>query len=54
MSTARQAIAARRMARIDPRYRGQKSHDATVSKRRLDAKIHREKMRAARKGLSKK
>lgn len=53
MSTARQAIAKRRTARIDPRYRGQKSADAAVSRRRLEAKISREMDRKLRKGKKK-
>ncbi len=49
MSAARQAIAARRKARTDPRYKGQKFGDATVSRRRLEAKIRREHERLQRK-----
>ena len=44
-----QAIAARRKARNDPRYRGQKFGDAGVSRRRLEAKVRREHERMQRK-----
>lgn len=50
MSIARQAIAARRKARVDPRYKGLKFGDAAVSKNRLDAKIRRERERDVRAG----
>ena len=49
MSTCRQAIAARRKSAIDVRYRGLKSGDVAISRRRLEAKINREKTRAGRK-----
>lgn len=52
MSTCQQAIAARRKARSDIRYKGQKFGDAAVSRRRLEAKIRREyerQMRSKRK-----
>jgi len=49
MSTARQAIARRRKARIDPRYKGQKFGDAAVSQRREEAKVRRERERLGRK-----
>ena len=54
MSTARQAIAARRKARTDPRYKGQKFGDAAVSGLRLEAKIRREYERDRRKAKAKK
>lgn len=50
MSVTQQANAARRKARIDPRYKGLKSSDAAVSKRRLEAKVRREQERKQRKG----
>ena len=53
MSTCSQAIAARRKSRIDPRYKGLKSGDATTNKRRLEDKMKREKDRAIRKGKKK-
>ena len=53
MSTAKQAIAARRKSRIDPRYKGLKSGDAAINKRRLEAKVNREKERMGRKAFKK-
>ena len=50
MSTCKQAIAARRQSVIDPRYKGLKSGDAAVNKRRLEARMSREKERQIRKG----
>ncbi len=49
MSVTQQANAARRKARTDPRYKGLKSADAAVSRRRLEAKIRREQERKFRK-----
>lgn len=49
MSITQQAIAARRRARTDIRYKGLKSADAATSKRRLDAKVKREQERKQRK-----
>jgi hypothetical protein len=49
MSIAQQAITARRKARRDPRYKGQKFGDAAVSRQRLEAKIRRERERVGRK-----
>lgn len=54
MSTCRQAIAARRKSRIDPRYKTLKSGDAVTNKRRLEARVKREKELAIRKGRKKK
>ena len=48
MSTCRQAIAARRKARTDVRYKRLKFSDAGVSSRRLEAKIRRERDRQMR------
>ncbi len=48
MSTARQAIRRRKQARIDTRYRTQKTGDAETSRRRLEAKVLRERAMAAR------
>ena len=53
MSTCRQAIAARRKACIDIRYKARKFGDATVSKHRLEAKVRRELDRQRRKRRSK-
>ena len=50
MSTARQAIAARRKAIKDPRYRGLKIVDAATSRRRMETKVRREMDRQLRKG----
>ncbi len=48
MSTARQAIRRRKQARIDKRYRAQKTGDAETSQRRLIAKVARERTRQMR------
>lgn len=50
MSTCKQATAARRKSRINPRYKRLKSGDAAVNKRRLEARMSREKERQIRKG----
>ena len=49
MSICQQAIAMRRKARIDPRYKSLKVGDAAVSRRRLEAKVRREHERSMRK-----
>jgi hypothetical protein len=48
MSTCRQAIAARRKARNDPRYKALKSGDAAVRAARYAQKIANENMRRQR------
>lgn len=53
MSTCRQAIAARRKARVDPRFKRLKSGDAVINKHRLEAKLKREKERMGRKAFKK-
>jgi hypothetical protein len=49
MSICQQAIASRRKARRDTRYKGLKLGDAGVSRRRLEAKVRREYERSMRK-----
>lgn len=49
MSVARQAIAARRNARRDPRYKLQKSKDASVREQKMREKIAAENARKQRK-----
>lgn len=53
MSVAAQAIAARRKARIDPRYARLASRDAIARERKFKAMLQRQKDMAARKGAKK-
>jgi len=48
MSVARQAIARRRRAKIDPRYQGQRGRDAVRQKEKETAKVMREQIRRMR------
>ncbi len=49
MSVTQQAIAARRRARMDSRYKGLKTRDAATSRRRAEVKLRREQERKQRK-----
>ena len=49
MSTTKQAMAARRKAKQDKRYRKQKNSDPVVAKRRMETKIRREMDRLRKK-----
>ncbi len=50
MSTCKQAMAARRKGKHDPRYKKLRNKDAATQEAKLKKKIENEKIRAQRKG----
>lgn len=54
MSVAQQAIARRRKARIDPRYSKQKRISAEKRRRLEQARVERQRMISARRGMKRK
>lgn len=50
MSIAKQAIAARRKSRFDPRYAKQANKDVATAQRKLREKVERIKLMSMRKG----